>query len=127
MEGGKGMRTPTHHTHTHAHTHTHTPYFISQFLTILALLGTNPQSTQQGPLEQVATSPDVLRSELLRGMAQRQTLPVSVCVCLSLSVCIYIYIYICMYVYIYMHAVELLSGPSLAFSRVIIWSKFAFF
>ena len=29
-------------------------------------------------------------------------------------------------IYIYMHAVELLTGPSLAFSKVINWSKFVF-
>ena len=31
------------------------------------------------------------------------------------------------YIYIYIHAVELLSGPSLGFLEVIIWSKFVFF
>ena len=31
------------------------------------------------------------------------------------------------YIYIYMHAVKLLTGPSLAFSKVINWSKFALF
>ena len=31
------------------------------------------------------------------------------------------------YIYIYMHAVVLLSGPSLAFWGVIIWAKFAFY
>ena len=44
-------------------------------------------------------------------------------VCLSIRD-IYIYIYI--HIYIYMHAVKLLSGPSLGFLRVIIWSKLAF-
>ena len=28
--------------------------------------------------------------------------------------------------YIYIYAVELLSGPSLGFSKVIIWAKFVF-
>ena len=28
------------------------------------------------------------------------------------------------YIYIYIYAVELLTGPSLAFSKVINWSKF---
>ena len=36
---------------------------------------------------------------------------------------IYVHIYICIYKYI---AVELLSGPSLGFWRVIIWAKFVF-
>ena len=30
------------------------------------------------------------------------------------------------YIYIYIYAVKLLSGPSLAISKVIIWAKFAF-
>ena len=46
----------------------------------------------------------------------------------DVCVCMYVYMYICMYVYvyIYIHVVELFSGASLAFVRVIIWSKFVF-
>ena len=31
------------------------------------------------------------------------------------------------YIYIYIYAVELLSGPSLGFLKVIVWSKFVFY
>ena len=30
----------------------------------------------------------------------------------------------CIYIYIYIHVVKLLSGPNLALSEVIIWSKY---
>ena len=46
--------------------------------------------------------------------------------CVCVRMCVYVCIcVIC--VYIYMCAVELLSGPSLGFLEVIIWSKFVFF
>ena len=40
---------------------------------------------------------------------------------------IYIYVYVYVYVYIYMHAVELLSGPSLGVFKFINWAKFVLF
>ena len=48
----------------------------------------------------------------------------SICMCLAFSFSLW---NVCVCIHLYIYAVKLLSGPSLGFLEVIIWSKFAFF